>query len=100
MNIIQKLAIGATTAAILLGSVVTPTFASSRHHGSKPTNVTIVSNENKFTKVKTFNIVEANTGGNVQVGHKSDDNKIITGDANAVGVNKVNVNTNTTIINN
>lgn len=100
MNIIQRLAIGATTGAILLGSVVTPTFASSRHHRSGPANVTIVSNENKFTKVTTFNVVVANTGENVQAGHKSDDNKIKTGDANAVGVNKVNVNTNTTIINN
>lgn len=95
MNLIKRIAIGATTGAILLGSVVAPTFASSEHHKhkSKPSNIYIVEVENKNTYTVTKTTAVANTGGNIQGSKKSDDNKIKTGDAFAVGKSEVAVNT-------
>ena len=104
MNLIKRLAIGATTGAILLSSV-TPAFAAanawnmnvSNHSWAKAkaedNDTYKVKVKNKDTYTFSVNKTVANTGGNVQKSKKGDGNILKTGDAWSEAYNYTEVNT-------
>ncbi|MBI2029290.1 hypothetical protein HYT02_02660 [Candidatus Gottesmanbacteria bacterium] len=93
MNTIQRLAIGATTAAILLGSVVTPTFAATAYNQDISDNSFAkawaiehtsykIKVKNEHTTVVNNTMSISDTGGNKQK-NKGDGNTLNSGDSNA-----------------
>ncbi len=103
MNLIKKLAIGATTGAILLSSVA-PAFAAqawnmniSNHSWAKSkvedNDTYKVKVKNKNTDTFNVNVSVTNTGGNTQKSKKGDGNSLKTGDAWSKADNYTEVNT-------